>query len=152
MTWFSSRGLLPASLLVVLAVGCAKQGGSTRAPEPAAAPPSGDKAVSTDAMDRNPGQPVEKILQGRIAGVTVDPAADGSIAVRIRGSSSFNASNAPLYIVDGVAITPGPNGSLTGISPYDIESIKVLKDPASLTMYGSRGANGVILIKTKKPK
>jgi TonB-dependent SusC/RagA subfamily outer membrane receptor len=53
-------------------------------------------------------------------------------------------------VVDGQVIQAGPNGSLSGINPYDIESIKVLKDPASLTMYGSRGANGVIVIKTKK--
>jgi TonB-dependent SusC/RagA subfamily outer membrane receptor len=57
-----------------------------------------------------------------------------------------------LYVLDGVAIEPGPGGSLSGISPYDIESIRVLKDPTDLTMYGSRGANGVIVIKTKKTK
>jgi TonB-dependent SusC/RagA subfamily outer membrane receptor len=56
-----------------------------------------------------------------------------------------------LYVIDGVPITPGPGGSLSGINPSDIASIEVLKDAVSTTMYGSRGANGVILIKTKKP-
>ena len=56
-----------------------------------------------------------------------------------------------LYVVDGVTIQPGPNGALTGINPYDIESIKVLKDPADTSMYGMRGANGVIVVTTKKP-
>jgi TonB-dependent SusC/RagA subfamily outer membrane receptor len=53
-------------------------------------------------------------------------------------------------VLDGVPITPGPGGSLTGIDPYDIESIKVLKDPADTAMYGMRGANGVIIITTKR--
>jgi TonB-dependent SusC/RagA subfamily outer membrane receptor len=53
-------------------------------------------------------------------------------------------------MVDGSPFMPGPNGTLTGLNPYDIESIKVLKDPADLAMYGVRGANGVIIIKTKQ--
>ena len=93
---------------------------------------------------------IEQILQSKVAGIVVSRTDDGGIAIRIRGTSSFTGSNAPLYVIDGIPITPGPNGSLTGINPYDIASIKVLKDPADITMYGVRGANGVILIKTKK--
>jgi TonB-dependent SusC/RagA subfamily outer membrane receptor len=55
-----------------------------------------------------------------------------------------------LYVVDGVPIQPGPGGSLVGIDPYDIESIEVLKDPADTALYGMRGANGVIVVKTKR--
>jgi TonB-dependent SusC/RagA subfamily outer membrane receptor len=55
-----------------------------------------------------------------------------------------------LYIVDGMAVQPSNDGGLAGVNPYDIASIEVLKDPSSLTMYGSRGANGVIVIKTKR--
>ena len=69
----------------------------------------------------------------------------------IRGAASVNGDNAPLYVIDGVPVEPGPNGDLTGLNPYDIESIKVLKDAASTTMYGVRGGNGVIVIKTKRP-
>ena len=72
--------------------------------------------------------------------------------MQIRGSGSLNADTQPLYVIDGVPITPGPGGSLSGINPYDIASIEVLKDAVSTTMYGSRGANGVILIKMKKPE
>ena len=54
-------------------------------------------------------------------------------------------------MIDGVPIRPGPGGSLHGINPYDIESIEVLTDPASTTMYGVRGANGIIVIKMKEP-
>jgi TonB-dependent SusC/RagA subfamily outer membrane receptor len=138
-------------LLLAAAVGCAHRGGGASAPMPS---PSADQksTVTSEDVQRNPNAPIEQVLSGRVAGVTVSRAADGGIVVRIRGATSFNGSEDPLYVLDGVPITPGPGGSLSGISPYDIESISVLKDPASLTMYGSRGANGVILIKTKKGK
>ncbi|HET9709242.1 MAG TPA: TonB-dependent receptor plug domain-containing protein [Gemmatimonadales bacterium] len=95
--------------------------------------------------------PIEEALSGRFPGVEVNRTADGGIAVRIRGGSSLMGSNEPLYVIDGVEIAPGANGALYGINPYDIESIEVLKDATSTAMYGSRGSNGVILIKMKKP-
>lgn len=110
-------------------------------------PPRPD--VTADDIQRSPGQSIEEILKGRVAGVTVTQG-EGGIAVRIRGATSIYGSNEPLYVLDGVPITPGPGGSLTGISPYDIESIRVLKDPADTALYGMRGANGVIEIKTKR--
>jgi TonB-dependent SusC/RagA subfamily outer membrane receptor len=96
-------------------------------------------------------QPIEDALSGRFPGVDVNRTPDGSIAVRIRGGSSLMGNNEPLYVIDGMEITPGPNGALTGINPYDIDSIEVLKDATSTAMYGSRGSNGVIIIKTKRP-
>jgi TonB-dependent SusC/RagA subfamily outer membrane receptor len=60
-----------------------------------------------------------------------------------------SGNNAPLYIVDGVPFQPSTDGGLSGINPNDISSIRVLKDAADITMYGVRGANGVIVIKTK---
>jgi len=119
-----------------------------RAAEPAPAPES--QTVTADDVQRNPTTPIEQILSGKVAGVTVTRAPDGGLVMRIRGSASMTGPEEPLYVVDGTPITAGPGGSLTGINPYDIESISVLKDAASLTMYGSRGANGVIVIKTKK--
>jgi TonB-dependent SusC/RagA subfamily outer membrane receptor len=95
---------------------------------------------------------LESVLEGRVAGVVVEQAPGGGIAVRIRGVSSFYGSNQPLYVLDGVPYTPGPNGALTGLNPHDIESIEVLKNPADTAIYGIRGGNGVILIKTKRPK
>ena len=106
--------------------------------------------MTADAIANDPGRPIEEILAKRVAGVTVSRGSDGGIAVRIRGVQS-NANEQPLYILDGVPFIPGPNGSLSGINPYDIESIKVLKEAADISMYGSRGANGVIVIKTKRP-
>ena len=77
---------------------------------------------------------VEKILAGRVAGVTVSRAPDGGLAVRIRGVSSIHGNNEPLYVLDGMPIAAGPGGSLQGINPHDIESIRVLKDPADTAM------------------
>ena len=145
MTSYSSRFLLPLGLTALLVAGCKS---SPRTPETTAAP-APRSGVTSEDIQRNPGQSIEEILKGRVAGVTVTRT-DGGIAVRIRGSTSIYGNNEPLYVLDGVPITPGPGGSLTGIDPYDIESIEVLKDPADTALYGMRGANGVIVIKTKR--
>lgn len=107
-------------------------------------------ATLAEEIQNSPTEPVEKYLQSRSAGVVISRGADGGIAVRIRGATSFMGSSEPLYILDGVPFTPGAGGGLTGINPYDIESIRVLKDAADITMYGSRGGNGVIVIRTKR--
>jgi len=97
------------------------------------------------------GEPIDKQIQSKSAGVVVTQTADGGIAVNIRGSSSNLASNEPLYVIDDVPVTPGPGGALVGINPHDIESIAVLKNPEDTAIYGSLGGNGVIVIKTKRP-
>jgi TonB-dependent SusC/RagA subfamily outer membrane receptor len=145
MTSSPPRGLW-VGLLFGLIAGCGRGSGNAAPQSP---PPA--STVTADDIQNAPGQSIEQILQGRIAGVTVTRTADGGIAVRIRGQTSLMASNDPLYVLDGVPIQPGPDGSLTGLNPYDIESIEVLKDAASTVMYGARGANGVILIRTKRP-
>ena len=142
-TWSASAlgGVLFATALTA----CAPA--KPREPAPSVAP-SGQTAV-VDAQQA-PNEPIEKYLAARSAGVVVGRAADGSLTLRIRGgSSSMYGNNAPLYIVDGVPFSPSANGGLSGINPYDIESIRVLKEASDLTMYGVRGANGVIVIKTK---
>lgn len=147
------RALLPCGLLAGLILGCA-HGSATTRDEPGNAPhPSPDRGsiVTSDDLQRTPTESIEKVLMSRVPGVWITQAADGGIAIRIRGWSSIQGNNEPLYVIDDVPITPGPNGSLTGINPYDIASIEVLKDPTGTTMYGVRGANGVILIKTKHP-
>ena len=119
--------------------------------EPAPATVSGQAAVA-DAQQA-PNEPIEKYLAARSAGVVIGRGSDGSPTVRIRGgSSSMYGNNAPLYIVDGVPFSPSAEGGLSGINPYDIESIRVLKEASDLTMYGVRGANGVIVIKTKRAR
>jgi TonB-dependent starch-binding outer membrane protein SusC len=106
---------------------------------------------------------IEQALQGRASGVQITQNSGtpgGSISVRVRGASSISGSNEPLYVIDGVPILAGslsnidvgnqqPN-ALSNINPGDIESIEVLKDAASASLYGSRAANGVVLITTKR--
>jgi TonB-dependent starch-binding outer membrane protein SusC len=137
--------VLPALGLTLALLAACKSAQRTENTSP---PPRAD--VTSEDIQRAPGQSIEEILKGRVAGVTVTQS-QGGISVRIRGVTSIYGSNEPLYVLDGVPISAGPGGSLTGIDPYDIESIEVLKDPADTALYGMRGANGVIVIKTKRP-
>jgi TonB-dependent SusC/RagA subfamily outer membrane receptor len=105
--------------------------------------------ITGEELDRAGNDPIEKTLEARVPGVLVSRGPDGSLAIRIRGNSSINGNLEPLYVIDGMAVQPGPGGALSGINPHDISSIEVLKDAASLSFYGLRAANGVILIKTK---
>jgi TonB-dependent SusC/RagA subfamily outer membrane receptor len=90
---------------------------------------------------------VNQKIQGQVSGVTVgnDNSPGGGTMVRIRGIGSINA-NSPLYVIDDVPYT----GNINAINPNDIESVTVLKDPSQTAIYGVRGANGVIVMKTKK--
>jgi TonB-dependent starch-binding outer membrane protein SusC len=110
-----------------------------------------NSVVTAEEIERVPGRSIEQILMDRFPGVTVSRTSDGTISVRIRGTTSIESSNEPLYVIDGIPIVPGPGGGLTGINPHDIASIEVVKDPAGTALYGVRGANGVIIIKTKQP-
>ena len=153
MSSFSSRGVVSFATLVAvaaLASGCASSGGA-RTADPARDSTRTGQAVTARDVRQTPTESVEKALEGRFPGVTVLRTAEGGLAVRMRGATSVHGPNAPLYVIDGVAVEPGPNGDLTGINPNDIESIRVLKDAASTAMYGVRGGNGVIVIKTKRP-
>ncbi len=107
--------------------------------------------LTSGEIEKQPHESVAHLLQGRMAGVSVVEYPNGTISVRIRGPSSFYGNTEPLYIVDGVPFRPGPGGALTGLNPYDIESIEVLKRPPETSLYGVRGANGVILITTRRP-
>jgi len=141
MTLSPLRAALSVPVLVGLAIGCAS--GATRS-EP-------DRpSVTSEDLERNPDEPIERVLQAKVTGVVVKRTADGGIALQIRGASSFDGTDAPLYLIDDVPFEPGPGGALTGVDPYNIESIKVLKG-ADAGIYGMRGFNGVIAIKTKRP-
>lgn len=91
---------------------------------------------------------VSEILQGRSSGVevtTISGMPGASTKVRVRGTTSINKSSDPLYVIDGIISTSG----LDGINPQDIASMQILKDASSTSVYGSRGANGVVLITTR---
>lgn len=104
--------------------------------------------VGRRSFESQPAKNVSEVLQGRTAGVEVTSTSGmpGSGAkVRVRGTTSINKSSDPLYVIDGIISSSG----LDGVNPLDIQSMEVLKDASSTAIYGSRGANGVILITTR---
>ena len=92
---------------------------------------------------------VADMLVGRFPGVEVTPQSNGRVSIRIRGSHSMKGNQEPLFVLDGVPQNAS-GSTLTDLDPHDIASIDVLKDAAATSAYGSRGANGVILIATRK--
>ncbi|WP_423148490.1 SusC/RagA family TonB-linked outer membrane protein [Rubrolithibacter danxiaensis] len=106
--------------------------------------------VSAEAFENRPNTQMSNMLEGKTSGVQVLSSSgkpSAGLSMRIRGTSSINSSSEPLYVVDGV-----PTGDTRSLNPADIESISVLKDAASAAIYGAQGANGVVLITTKKGK
>ncbi|NSL85280.1 TonB-dependent receptor [Chitinophaga sp. Mgbs1] len=124
--------------------------------------------VKAEVLAERPVTSFEKALQGNVPGVTVQSVSGqpgGATTIRIRGvggfgtSSNANANSAPLYVVDGIAVATGDFTQATTtadvlatLDPKDIETITVLKDASAAALYGSRAANGVVLITTKKGK
>ena len=105
-------------------------------------------SLGIDEFRQRQARRVEDLLVGQVAGVRVRHTSAG-LQVEIRGPSSFRGSSEPLYVIDGMPIKADPGGSLRGINPHDIKSIRVLKNPSDTSMYGVRGANGVVIITTK---
>ncbi len=130
--------------------------------------------VSSDNFNKGSQMAAQQLVQGKVSGVNISLNSGkpgGATTVRVRGGTSISASNDPLYVIDGVPIstTAGvssanirgtgtdffdqePTNPLMTLNPNDIESINVLKDASATAIYGSRGANGVIMITTKKGK
>ena len=110
--------------------------------------------VSTEDMKLRPVTEASGFIQGKVAGVTVQQTSGlpgSGMTVRVRGASSIASSNDPLYVVDGVPVGTG-NYAIAYLSPQDIETMQILKDASSAAIYGSRAANGVVLITTKQGK
>jgi len=119
-------------------------------------------SVNMDNLKEMPATSFDKKLQGRVSGVqvtTLSGQPGGATSVKIRGGNSIMAGNEPLYVIDGVLMEsqqnfswiggPAENG-LSSINPNDIESMEILKDASATAIYGARGANGVVIITTKK--
>ncbi len=110
--------------------------------------------VSNEDMKLRPVTEASGFIQGKVAGVTVQQTSGlpgSGMTVRVRGASSITSSNDPLYVVDGVPVGTG-NYAIAYLSPQDIENMQILKDASSAAIYGSRAANGVVLITTKQGK
>ena len=137
--------LRPALVAAVLVVaGCGSSDGVRERPDP--------NAIEGDEIERRDLTRVEDMLRGQIAGVDVRQG-EGGLIVRIRGNEDFGMSGAdPLFVIDGLPLAQGMNGVLVGVNPRDVESIRVLKNASDTALYGSRGANGVVLITTKRPR
>lgn len=116
-------------------------------------------SVSSEAVSQSVSTSIEQVLQGRAAGVQIQQnsgAPGASSSIRIRGINSLNGSNEPIFVIDGVIIDgstgSGSENALAAINPSDIVSMDVLKDASATAIYGSRAANGVIIITTKRGK
>ncbi|RKD92369.1 TonB-linked SusC/RagA family outer membrane protein [Mangrovibacterium diazotrophicum] len=108
-------------------------------------------SVDAEQMKEIPAANVSQALQGRVSGVQMTQTSSkpgASMQIRIRGTRSLNASNDPLIVLDGIPFA----GSINDISPSDIKTLEILKDASATAIYGSRGANGVIIITTNKGK
>ena len=121
-------------------------------------------SIRSDDLKKIPVNSFDQGIQGKVTGVQVTQLSSqpgGAISLRIRGGNSIMAGNEPLYVIDGVLIesamdfswigSPAQNG-LSSINPNDIESMEILKDASATSIYGAKGANGVVLITTKRGK
>jgi TonB-dependent SusC/RagA subfamily outer membrane receptor len=150
-----------AALAALLLAGCGSKAPPQAAPDPDAVevgygtrPREGLTgavgSVSTGQLDRRRVNRVEELIQGRVAGVQVNRLPGGGYSVRIRGAATIMGDGEPLYVIDGVPVRSRGGSVLDGIPPADVARIDVLKDGASAAIYGVQGANGVILITTRR--
>lgn len=121
-------------------------------------------SVKVDELSKNPVTSLDQSLQGRVAGVQivqVSAQPGGNTLFRLRGGTSIYAGNQPLYVIDGMQVNSSENmtflsapsiNALSSLNPNDIESVEILKDASATAIYGSKGANGVVLITTKRGK
>ena len=116
-------------------------------------------SISSEAIEQMNPTSIDQVLQGRAAGVLMvqnSGMPGGGSSVQIRGLNSINGTNEPIYIIDGVTISGNTgtdtDNALSSINPSDIESMEVLKDASATAIYGAQGANGVIIITTKRGK
>ena len=140
-------GLLVAGV-TACALGSNATRESTRAIVPETAIPH--SVLAEEDVQQVPGQPIEQMLASRFTGVQTSRTLHGGLSLRIRGVGSFMSSNEPLVVIDDVPIDVSDGATLRAINPRDIASIEVVKDPAGMALYGVRGANGVIIITTKR--
>jgi TonB-dependent SusC/RagA subfamily outer membrane receptor len=139
----------PVSLrLVLLGLLAGWACGGNPQPESNDAGPS-DRTVTAEDIQRSPSKPIEQVLMEQFPSVVVERRGN-ALSIRIRGRATIQGDTEPLYVIDGMSTNPGPGGGITGLNPYDIESIRVLTNASETAMYGLRGANGVIVIKTKQ--
>jgi TonB-dependent SusC/RagA subfamily outer membrane receptor len=140
-----------ALLLVFLSVpACSHRGSSPVAGEPVQSNPPGT-VLTADDIRANPGQSLEQLLMARVPGLTAVHAPDGRTILTLRGTTTLLGDAEPLFVVNGIALAPNSSSNLNAIDLHDIETVQVIRDAAATAAYGVRGANGVIIIRTKQP-
>lgn len=156
------------AIVATLGVAVLTLGGCAGPGLPPAGPAPGEVDIGYDKQDEedvtgavssvsdarlSDGRPlrIEELLRGRVPGLRIVKGPDGRFTLRIRGTDSLLYDQEPLVVVDGIQITAGSlHTALVGLTPEDIRQIDVLKDVASTSIYGMRGAGGVILITTRR--
>lgn len=161
---FSVHKVASVAIVIVTAgaLGCGGKAPPAAEPAPAAEGASGRSmegegtgsvgVVDGDELQGRPAVHVEELIEGQVAGVQVVHHPGGGISFRIRGTGSINADNEPLYVVDGMPVHVAPSRGLDWLNPGDIKRIEILKDASTTSMYGVRGANGVVVITTRRGK
>ncbi len=139
-----TRAFIPVLLLLGA---CSHRGSRSQAAEPTQLPGT---VLTADDIQRSPGQSLEQLLLARVPGLTLTRAADGHAVLHLRGTNTFLGEDEPLFVVNGIPLGPGAHGNLAAIDLHDIETVQVLRDAAMTAAYGVRGANGVIIIRTKE--
>jgi len=139
--------LVTAVLLAWLPACALHKRDSASSPPPPAQ--SSSTTITAEDIEHAPGLSLEQLLVTRVPGLSLSRAPDGHLVIHVRGTTTLLGDQEPLFIINDLPVDNPVGGNLSSINPRDIESIQVLRDAASMAMYGLRGANGVIIIKMK---
>ena len=132
-------------VLLVFAA-CSHRTAQRSSPDPR--PPG--TVLTADDIRKSPGQSLEQLLVARVPGLTLERAADGHTKLVLRGKHTILGDDEVLFVVDDIPLGPAVSGNLAAIDIHDIETVQVLREAVATAAYGVRGANGVIVIRTKE--
>jgi TonB-dependent starch-binding outer membrane protein SusC len=133
--------------VVIVLTACGHRRTATTQPQSSTPPGT---VLTADDIRRSPGQSLEQLLLARVPGLTIERAADGHSKLVLRGRNTILGDDEALFVVNGVPLGPAVSGNLAAVDIHDIETVQVLRDAVAMAAYGVRGANGVIVIRTKE--
>jgi TonB-dependent SusC/RagA subfamily outer membrane receptor len=149
-----TRVIVAITGFAIIGSGCSRNGAPVSQPSPADERTNRTTSVGTlnaEDIDRVRHGRIEEVLEGQVAGLQVLRLPNGEYSLRIRGVNTLRGNAEPLIVLDGMPISQrNTRMALAGINPRDVASVHVLKDAGSTSIYGMRGANGVIVINTKR--
>jgi TonB-dependent starch-binding outer membrane protein SusC len=109
-----------------------------------------DTVLTAEDIRRSPGQSLEQLLLARVPGLSIERGADGRSKLVLRGNNTILGDDEALFVVNGIPLGPAVSGNLLAVDIHDVETVQVLRDAVAMAAYGVRGANGVIVIRTKE--